>query len=213
MSGRKGQFFPYKDDNPSRSKPYATIALILICVVVFVLSLADFENITSAYGFTPASAALLTIFTSMFLHGGIAHIAGNMWFLWIFGDNVEDKFGKIKYVIFYIASGVAATFVHWLSNHSSSVPAIGASGAISGILGAYIVMFPKVRIHVGGIYGGFRLPAYAMIGFWFLMQLVLGTAGLFGGASSGVAFWAHVGGFVFGAAVVLVAMKLKLVKV
>jgi membrane associated rhomboid family serine protease len=194
----KGLLFPYKDDNVSSTRPIITYLIIIACVVIFVWSLFDYENIISVYGFTPAQFAIITIFTSMFLHGGIDHLFGNMWFLFIFGDNVEDKFGKVKYVLFYLAAGVAATLTHFATNIGSIIPAIGASGAISGVLGAYIAMFPKVRVHVASYFYHGTVPAYVMIGFWFLLQLIFGAVSFLGGTGSGIAFWAHVGGFVFG---------------
>lgn len=204
----KGQFFPYKDENVSKRRPYVTYALIAINVIVFFWSLTNFENIIETYGFKPAFASLLTIFTSMFLHGGFGHILGNMWYLFIFGDNVEDSLGRIRYILFYLASGIAATALHFLTNIGSGIPAIGASGAISGVLGAYLVMFPKVRVHVALYYYHGTVPASVMIGFWFALQLVFGAASLLG-QGSGIAFWAHVGGFLFGAAVAWVAGQSK----
>jgi len=130
-----------------------------------------------------------------------------MWYLWIFGDNVEDKLGKAKYIAFYILSGAFAALVHYLTNASSVVPTIGASGAISGVLGAYMVLFPKSKVHtMGPYYMTYTLPASAMIGFWFILQLVMGAASLFG-QESGIAFFAHVGGFVFGYAAAKLYMK------
>lgn len=202
----KGQFFPYKDENAAKSKPYLTYGLIAVNVAVFLWSLTNFEYIINTYGFTPASAALFTVFTSMFLHGGLAHLFGNMWYLFIFGDNVEDKFGRARFFLFYLASGAAATALHFLTNLGSQVPAIGASGAISGVLGAYLVMFPKVRVHIASYYYHGTVPASVMIGFWFVLQLVFGAASILG-AGSGIAFFAHIGGFVFGAAAAWIGMK------
>ncbi|MBI2579003.1 MAG: rhomboid family intramembrane serine protease [Candidatus Aenigmarchaeota archaeon] len=203
----KGQFFPYKDENIAKSRAYVTYALIATNVLIFLWSLSNFEAVIDNYGFKPAAASLLTIFTSMFLHGGFDHIFGNMWYLWIFGDNVEDKLGKAKFVVFYLLSGVAATATHYLTNIGSSIPAIGASGAISGVLGAYWIFFPDVRVRIlSGYYSG-TISAQYMIGFWFLMQLFLGTTSLVGGSGSGIAFWAHVGGFLFGAVAAWVWMK------
>jgi membrane associated rhomboid family serine protease len=198
----KGQFLPYKDENVASRFPLVTTALIIINIIVFVWSLTDFEAITSAWGFVPADFALLTILTSMFLHGGIDHIFGNMLFLHIYGDNVEDRMGRARYLVFYLLSGLAAAFVHFLTNPASTIPTIGASGAISGVLGAYIVLFPRVKVRTLVGFGYFfqtvRLPAYFLIGFWFLMQLVFGSISLLGGTGSGIAFFAHIGGFAFG---------------
>jgi len=198
----KGQFIPYKDENVSHTFPYVTVSLIVLNVIVFLWSLLDFENIVFTYGFTPADFVFLTFLTSMFLHGGIDHIFGNMLFLHIYGDNVEDKMGHFKFLAFYLLAGVAATLVHFLTSPASIIPTIGASGAISGVLGAYIVLFPKVKVKTLIGYGFFfqtaRLPAYVLIGFWFVMQLVFGSISLVGGTGSGIAFFAHIGGFVFG---------------
>lgn len=196
--GLKGQFFPYKDENVAKTKPYITYALIAINVAIFLWSLTNYESIIDAFGFKPSEFLLVTLFTSMFLHGGLDHIFGNMWYLWIFGDNVEDKLGKAKYIIFYILSGIAATLTHYFTNLGSDIPTIGASGAISGVLGAYLAFFPKVRVHVFSWYYSGTVPASYMLGFWFLIQLIFGTASFVGGRGSGIAFWAHVGGFVFG---------------
>jgi len=192
---RKGQFFPIKDENPRKTTPVVTWTLMGVNVAAFIISLTAFDAIIQSFGFTPAHATIITIFTSMFLHGGIAHIAGNMWFLFIFGDNIEDTFGKWMYLLFYIVAGIAATIVHWLFNVGSVIPAVGASGAISGVLGAYLVLFPHVQVHVAGRYGTSKISAYAMLGIWFGFQLISG----FLGSENGVAFWAHIGGFVFGA--------------
>ena len=195
----KGQFFPYKDTEVSKTVPHVTRLIIIACTVIFLWSITDFENIIASYGFVPAQFAFATIFTSMFLHGSFGHLFGNMWYLWIFGDNVEDKLGKTKFAAFYILSGIFAAMVHYLTDPASPVPTIGASGAISGILGAYMVFFPKSQVHTMGPYFmTYTLPAPAMIGFWFILQLLFGGAALFGGQESGVAFFAHVGGFVFG---------------
>ena len=214
----KGQFFPLYDTAPVKKKPYITIALILINVIIFIWSLSSpivtiefngekgyIPKYTLDYGFIPAQWSIITIFTSMFLHGGLDHIFGNMWYLWIFGDNVEDYWGKIKYIIIYFLSGIGATFFHWLSDPSSVIPSIGASGAISGILGSYLVLYPKA----GVVVRGGALPAYFVIGFWFIMQLMFGLVSLTGGIGSGIAFWAHVGGFVFGAAITIIYKKFK----
>jgi membrane associated rhomboid family serine protease len=194
----KGQFLPYRDENPSETRPVLTTALIAINVAVFVWSLLDFENIVTAWGFTPAMFVPVTLLTSMFLHGGIDHIFGNMLYLYIFGDNIEDRLGRFGFIIFYLLAGLCASLIHFLSDPGSAIPAIGASGAISGILGAYLAIFPRVKVRAIGFYMLLRLPAYVLIGIWFLMQLIFGTISLVGGIGSGIAFWAHIGGFAFG---------------
>ncbi|MBX4196008.1 rhomboid family intramembrane serine protease [Candidatus Pacearchaeota archaeon] len=177
--------------------------LIALNVIIFVISLQNLDGIIATYGFTPAYFSITTIFTSMFLHGGWAHLLGNMWFLYIFGDNVEDRLGHFTYLVFYLLAGVAATLSHFLLNIGSVIPSVGASGAISGVLGAYIVFFPNAGVYITGGGGVGRVSAFVMLGLWFILQLFSGTAGLFG-ASSGIAFWAHVGGFVFGVVFALI---------
>ncbi len=209
----KGQFFPIGDSIKTRSFPFVTISLIIVNAIIFVLSLSDFDFIIRTFGFVPAlfpsSFAFLTIFTSMFLHAGIDHIFGNMWYLWIFGDNVEDKLGKVKFIFFYLLSGIAAALTQYLTDPSSSMPSIGASGAVSGILGFYLVFFPKSRITTSSGYWANETPARFVIGFWFLMQLFFGAASLAGAGGSNIAFFAHIGGFVFGYAAAKSAVKVR----
>jgi membrane associated rhomboid family serine protease len=138
----KGQFLPYKDENPTEHWPVVTASLLLINTAVFLWSLFDFEAIVTTWGFIPADFVPVTLLTSIFLHGSVVHIFGNMLFLYIYGDNVEDKFGKPMFIAFYLSAGVFAGFVHFLSDPSSAIPTIGASGAISGVLGANLAMFP-----------------------------------------------------------------------
>ncbi len=150
---------------------------------------------------------LLTVFSAMFMHGGWLHIAGNMLFLWIFGDNVEDAMGHARYLVFYLLAGVLAALAHGVLNADSVTPAIGASGAISGVMGAYIVLFPRatVRVLIGLIFIPLPLPAFMLIGFWFVMQVFAGVSSLGPetvGAGGGVAYFAHIGGFVAGALLV-----------
>lgn len=154
-----------------------------------------------AFGLVPAQFSILNIFTSMFIHGGIAHIAGNMWFLWIFGDNVESALGHVRYLLFYLACGVAAALSQVVLNSVSQIPMVGASGAIAGVLGAYMMMYPKARVHVFIIFffiTTVRVPAQIVLGIWFFMQLSngLGTLGL--DTTGGVAWFAHIGGFIAG---------------
>jgi membrane associated rhomboid family serine protease len=193
----KGQFIPYGDDNPRQRYPYVALGLIVINLIVFIWSLFGFENIVQAYGFIPARFSFLTMFTSMFLHGGIFHLGFNMLFLWIFGDNVEDRFGHVTFLAFYLLSGLIGGIVHFLSGPFSVIPAIGASGAISGIMGAYLSMFPRARVRALMFYTILRVPAYLLLTFWFAVQLVMGLA-FYSPGSGGVAFFAHIGGFVFG---------------
>ncbi|MEM2865848.1 MAG: rhomboid family intramembrane serine protease [Candidatus Hadarchaeales archaeon] len=143
----------------------------------------------------------------MFLHGGFLHIGGNMLYLWIFGDNIEDAFGRKKFLIFYFLCGLAASFSHLLSNPSSTIPAIGASGAISGVLGAYLVLYPRARVLTAVMYFYFirvvMVPALFFLGFWFVLQFLSASFLLVAGAPSGVAYWAHVGGFLAGVVMAL----------
>ena len=212
---------PRKDTIPSFSRPVITLTFIALNVGVFVyeLTLGNTELMVFFYnyGFVPArytieavknSGVFLTspvvpLFTSMFLHGGWTHLIGNVWSLWLFGDNVEDKMGKFNFIAFYILSGIAATAIHFLFNPRSTVPTIGASGAISGIMGAYFAFFPYSRIItlVPLFFIPFliEIPAVIYLGIWFLSQFFSGTFQLIaGGGYGGVAWWAHVGGFIFG---------------
>ncbi len=209
MKGKKSQFFPTRDDNPRSTTPYVNWIFILTNTIVFTVSLTSLEYFTDAYGFKPAEFGLLTIVTSMFLHGSLGHIFGNMWFLYIFCDNVEDRLGHLAYIIFYLLAGVAATITHYITNIGSQIPAVGASGAISGVLGAYIVFFPNAGVYVAGSFGHIgKVSAKFMIGIWFVFQLISGSFSLFW-AQSGIAFFAHIGGFIFGAAFALICRRLK----
>ena len=194
---------PLGDDNSDRKTfPFVTYALIAINVLVFVLlELPQGQNLDAfltRWGTIPAQIVagdgLLTLITSMFLHGGWLHLGSNMLFLWIFGDNVEDAFGHWLYLLFYLVCGIAASFAHILVDTSSTIPGVGASGAIAGVLAAYIVLFGSrpVRVLMRGMLT--NVPSYVMIGLWFVTQLVSG----FGGQSDGVAYWAHIGGFIAG---------------
>lgn len=197
----KGQFFPFRDENISRSRPYVTLGIIAANVLLFFVSLSDFRFFIQTFGFIPAQPSLLNIFSSMFLHSSLGHLIGNLWFLYIFGDNVEDVYGRVKYLLFYLTSGVVALSLHWLTTAftgGAAIPTIGASGAISGVVGAYLVLFPSTKVKtVGPFYMIYNIPASVLIGFWFLMQLFFGALNLVSGGS-GIAFWAHIGGFAFG---------------
>jgi len=169
--------------------------------------------VTGTQSLPPALVAIppiFSVFTSMFLHGGLLHIAGNMLYLWIFGNNVEDAMGHVRFIIFYLLSGLAASFSHIFSDAGSVIPSIGASGAISGVLGAYLLLFPHARLLVFiplGFFSRFLyVPAWIALGFWFVLQIVSGslTSSQQGG---GVAWWAHIGGFVAGLALVALFKK------
>jgi membrane associated rhomboid family serine protease len=208
--------FPIGDENAGTViKPYVNWAIIGICIVVFVyefiLPTAQLNALLFTYGVIPADIVqmqnLYTLFTSMFLHGGFMHLVGNMLFLYVFGDNIEDAMGHISYLLFYLLTGLAAAGLQIAFDTSSTIPVIGASGAISGVMGAYLVLFPHGRIRaivVFGVIGQVILvPAWIMIGLWFLLQLFSGFMSLgVGGNAGGIAFWAHVGGFIAGAILV-----------
>jgi membrane associated rhomboid family serine protease len=205
---------PLKDINPSRTTPFINITLIIVNVWVFFYQLtlpaAAFKAfvLTNATiparipgllaGHGSAHLALEPLFTSMFLHGGLMHLLGNMLFLYIFGDNVEDYFGHIGYLLFYVVCGIGSGLVHVAFNWHSAIPAIGASGAISGVMGAYILLFPRSKILTFFFVFLIPVPAFFILGYWFVFQFLeaLNRAG--GDPSGGVAVWAHVGGFLIG---------------
>ena len=201
--------FPYKDDNPRVLVPYVTYGIITINVIVFIFQFnlgisnpMGEENFIYRFGFVPANFSFITIFTSMFLHGGFSHIMGNMWFLWVFGDNVEGVLGHAKYALFYILCGLAATISQLLINPGSTIPMVGASGAIAGVLGMYMIRFPNANVHVFAFiiifFTTFRIPALFVLGFWFFNQLTSGLTSLGFDTTGGVAWFAHIGGFVAG---------------
>jgi membrane associated rhomboid family serine protease len=210
---------PLKDMTPRRSVPFVTLLLIAVNIIVFVhqlsLSPAAADAFIRMYGLVPAKIslalagrrytleeALLPLFTCMFLHGGLLHILGNMWFLWIFGANVEDRMGALPYLAFYLVCGIGSGISQVLFSWGSHVPSIGASGAISGVLGAYIVFFPRSKIltliPLFIIFFTWRIPAVVFIGLWFIMQFLSGVSSLAQVNTGGVAWWAHVGGFLLG---------------
>jgi membrane associated rhomboid family serine protease len=214
---------PLRDDNPTRIVPVVTYALIAINIAVFLYELSLGEQLeaffrvwaviprelTASFAGQPTGLpfpAWVTLITSQFLHGGFLHVAGNMLFLWIFGNNIEDKLGHVKYLIFYLACGILAGLTQWFFSSDSIVPSLGASGAIAGVMGAYILRFPKAEIltFVPGFFITFRVPALFFLGFWFAQQALYSFASLsvptnVGMQSGGIAYWAHAGGFVFGA--------------
>src|SRR6266511_6349611 len=229
--------FPYKDENPTYLTPVVTLGIIAANVLAWVLlqgmgSEQALAKSVCELGLTPGELLRTappgtvpplgehlecvitnqphywTILTSMFMHGGWFHLLGNMWFLWVFGNNIEDAMGHGRFVVFYLLCGVCAAALQMLVQPHSAVPMVGASGAISGVMGAYILLYPRVRVHtllpLGIFVTTVVLPAYVILGYWFLYQVLLGTVGALSHMEGGVAFWAHVGGFLAG----LVAVKL-----
>jgi membrane associated rhomboid family serine protease len=220
---------PLRDANPTRQVPVVTVALVVACVVAFAYELgiqstggdAALDKLFTTYGLVPATTvaavkaggpgsfftvALPPILTSLFLHGGWIHLIGNMIYLWIFGNNIEDRFGRVGFLLFYLAGGVAAAVTQVWMDPTSTVPIIGASGAIAAVLGAYLVLYPRARVlslvFLGFFYQLLQVPAVIVLGLWFVLQLIDGLASLGVEASnSGVALFEHIGGFVFGVAV------------
>jgi membrane associated rhomboid family serine protease len=227
--------FPYRDENQTQRTPIVTFALIALNVLTWLfvegagapLALAravcDLGLIPGELtGALPAGTRfpmgdglvcvtdpgrqVSHIFTSMFLHGSWMHLIGNMWFLWVFGDNIEDSMGRVRFAIFYLLCGVTAALAQVVPNPASGIPMVGASGAISGVMGAYLILYPRVRVFALVILGFFftsiALPAWTMLIYWAAIQLVSGLFGLLAADQGGVAFWAHVGGFVAGVALI-----------
>jgi len=201
---------PLRDIIPSRTTPIVTICLIALNIIVFLYELSlgpAVDALTLYYGLVPAAFSWMTVFTSMFLHGGFLHVAGNMLYLWIFGDNVEDRMGHGRFLVFYLLCGVAAALAQTITMPDSTVPMVGASGAIAGVMGAYFVLYPQSRvltaIFILFFFDLVEIPAVFFLGIWFLMQLLsgVGSLGMSNAAGGGTAFWAHVGGFVAGAAI------------
>jgi len=212
--------FPLKDDNPISITPFVTWALIAINVLIylyqfFLLGPQASELFAFQYGAIPAVVVgqqslpvniaaippVLSVFTSMFLHGGLMHLVGNMWFLWIFGNNIEEAMGHLRFIAFYLICGVLASWSHIASDPGSILPSIGASGAIGGVMGAYIMLYPRARVYTFIFLFFFirilYIPAGIILGYWFFIQIVSGS--MSGGQEGGgVAFWAHIGGFVAG---------------
>ena len=200
-------FFPYKDDNPGILFPFVTYTIIGINSLVFIyqyliLPPESLGDIISTYALTPATPSVITVFTSMFMHGGLMHIIFNMWFLWIFGDIIESVLGHKRYVLFYLLCGVGAALAQIQINTDSQIPMVGASGAIAGVLGAYLIRFPRATVHVLVILIIFitfiRVPAMVVIGIWFLSNLTAGLGTLGIEETGGTAWFAHLGGFVSG---------------
>ena len=226
--------FPYKDDNPTILPPVMTIGIIVVNVAVWLLvqqmgTEPGLSQSVCQLGLIPgeflhrlpagtevqmspdmtcqlyAGATWYTPVTSMFMHGGWLHLIGNMWFLWVFGNNIEDSMGHFRFLIFYLFCGVLAAATQVVVQPSSAIPMVGASGAISAVMGAYIVLFPRVKVHMLIFLGIFvttvRVPAVYMLGYWFFLQILGGIPAL-ASESGGVAFWAHAGGFIAGAILV-----------
>src|SRR5437899_2581893 len=198
---------PIGDDNSSeRTAPIVTFALIGLNILFFLVELNGGDEFVNQWSFVPSrflanpTADLPTLFTSMFLHGGWAHLGGNMLYLWIFGDNIEKVLGAVRYLVFYLVCGVAAAFAHILTSPHSAMPTVGASGAISGVLGGYLVLFPRNRVRVFTRGGIMAVPAFVMLGLWILIQFVSGVGSIAQteATGGGVAYMAHVGGFVAG---------------
>jgi membrane associated rhomboid family serine protease len=200
---------PISDQNPTRTTPYVTYLLIALNIFAFVIERQLIGGhgesyVIAGYGLVPTrvsadpSGEAFTVLTSMFMHGGFGHLAGNLLFLWIFGDNVEDAIGHLRYVVFYLSCGVCAAAAQVLTNLASQAPMVGASGAIAGVLGAYLVLYPRAPITVFVGFFLISLPAWVVVGFWFLLQLSGGWAALGLDTASGVAFFAHIGGFLAG---------------
>jgi membrane associated rhomboid family serine protease len=200
---------PLRDVIPSRTTPVVTVTLIALNVLVFLFQVSlgqqDGVEFVLTYGLVPAGFSYFNVFTSMFLHGGWLHVGGNMLYLWIFGDNVEDRMGHVRFVFFYLLCGVAAALVQTIADPTSVIPMVGASGAIAGVMGAYFVLYPHSRIVTIVILFFIQiveLPAVVLLGFWFVMQFVNGLGSITTAANNpggGIAFWAHVAGFAAGA--------------
>jgi len=211
--------FPIRDNIPSRTTPYVTFTIIGVNAVIFLFEVSLGKHLgafVARFGMVPAFvangyptplSAWRGVFTSMFLHADWMHVIGNMWMLWIFGDNVEDRVGHGRFAGFYLLWGLAANMLHLATNWGSQVPTIGASGAIAGVMGAYMLFYPRARvttlIFIFYFIHFVEIPAMFFLGFWFFIQLLSGVGGLLAGAGrvGGVAWWAHIGGFAAGAGV------------
>jgi len=224
---------PLRDANPTRQTPLVTLGLVIACFVVFAAELAllasggdaALEGLINRWGLIPAdltaawgrgaflSTETLTLFTSQFLHGGWLHLLGNLLYLWIFGNNIEDRFGRVRFLAFYLVGGAVAGLAQVAIGPTSTVPTIGASGAIAATLGAYLVLFPRARVtslvFLVFFYQLIDVPAVIVLLFWFVLQLIDGLAALgVTDVGGGVAFFAHIGGFAFGAAVAAIVIAL-----
>jgi len=204
--------FPIGDDNSTRqTAPVVVYALIALNVALFFAELNGGDPFIVRWAFVPRrfladpAGGFVTVFTSMFMHGGWLHLGGNMLYLWIFGDNVEDRFGHLKFLVFYLLCGIAATFAQMAFNPGSNVPNVGASGAIAGVLGGYILLFPGARVRVLMGRSVVPMPAFVVIGLWIILQLVSGIGSIAPTADTGgIAYMAHIGGFAAGFVLTLV---------
>ena len=230
--------FPYRDENQTQHTSIVTVAIIALNVLAWIFlqgagSTFALAKSVCEFGLIPGELLLSVqpgtqfpmgenlvciidpgrqvsnLITSMFLHGSWLHLLGNMWFLWIFGNNIEDSMGHLRFVVFYLVCGLAAAFGQIAANPSSVIPMVGASGAISGVMGGYLILFPRIRVYavifLGFFFTSVGMPAWVMLGYWFFIQLVSGLVSI--GAESGVAFWAHAGGFIAG--VVLIKLFIR----
>ena len=207
---------PYRDDNPRVLIPYVTYVLLIINVILFFIAPRE---LVGHFGITPNKATIdfgyfaLTLFTSMFLHGSFFHLGGNMLYLWIFADNVEGILGHRKFIIFYIAVGLVAGIVQTLANPFSSVPIVGASGAIAGVLAAYMILFPHAKVHTLLLFFFYfttlRIPAFYILAFWFIIQIT-NSLSIFGvDTTGGVAWFSHIGGFIAGLGLIQILRKIR----
>lgn len=205
---------PLKDENPTSTYPYVTVGLIGLNILVFIFEISlgsNLQHFMNRYGAIPAFVLdmaapveypppYITIFTSMFLHAGFFHVGGNMLYLWIFGNNIEDSMGHFRFIIFYFLCGIVAVYTFSAVNPSSTIPMVGASGAVSGVLGAYLLLFPRAKvltlIPLGFYIQIVRVPAIFVLGLWIFIQIINGMAS--GGTGGGVAWFAHIGGFLAG---------------
>jgi len=198
--------FPISDVIPSRTPPVVTVAIIVVNALIFLYQLTlpepALQLFVGAYAVVPAHFHPATLITSQFLHGGVLHVGGNMLYLWIFGDNVEDRLGHARFLFFYLFAGIAAALLQIFFNPFSTIPMIGASGAIAGVMGAYFVLYPQSRVltvvFLLIIFDVVEIPAIFFLGIWFVMQLLNGVGSIGVSMGGGTAFWAHVGGFVVG---------------
>ena len=224
--------FPIRDDNPQINTPYACYGLIAANIIAWLLlqSVGQQPHLSQSicqFGLIPADLLSNhfdtrtfcpidnipnweTLVSSMFMHGGWMHLIGNRWFLWIFGNNVEDAMGTVRFFFFYLLCGLAAAAAQVFADTGSSIPMVGASGAIGGVMGAYIVLYPKVHVHMFFYLTTFAIPAFAMLGYWILVQVIGGFSSL-SAQGGGVAFWAHIGGFVAGVILIFVFKDKQLV--